>query len=146
MLPAEVALEIVHRDAALPQLALEFIFGVRTLHFRKFVFDFAVAGDEVQLFCAFEKNFIVDEFIKNVQLKREGFFLRRLLALGAHARAVVLVHGFALDVRAVYRGPDIRRRLSWVAAARERQKKKRSEKQTRCGRGNHPRCVRAHRR
>jgi len=33
-------------------------------------------------FCALEKNFVVDEFIENIQLERERFFLRRLLAFG----------------------------------------------------------------
>ena len=47
LLAAQIAFQIVHGDAAVFQLAMKFILGEGAFHFGEFVFDFAVARDEI---------------------------------------------------------------------------------------------------
>jgi len=59
------------------------------------------------ILCALEKDFVVDQLIDDVELEREGFFLRRFLALGTDARAVILIDFVPLDFLAVDDGPNV---------------------------------------
>ena len=120
-LAAQIGFQIGDRDVAIFELALKFFFGVRALQLGEFVFDFTVAGFEIQFLRALEKNFVVDELVENVELERERFFLRRRLAFGIHARSIILVHILALDFLAVDGGPHVGPVLDVVFAAGGRQ-------------------------
>ena len=63
------------------QLALEFFFGERALQLGELVFDFAVAGFQVELFGALEQNFVVDELLDDIEFQGKSIFLRWASAL-----------------------------------------------------------------
>ena len=99
------------------QLALEFFFGERALELGELVFDFAIAGFQVELLGALQKDLVVDELLDDIELQRERIFLSGLLAFGVYLRAIVLLDFVALDFRAIDDGPDIFRVMLGLFAA-----------------------------
>ncbi len=140
-LAAQIGFQIADGNVAIFELALKFFFGVRALELGEFVFDFTVAGFEIQFFRALEKDFVVDELVENVELERERFFLRRLLAFGIHARTVILVHIVALDFLAVDDGPHVGPMLDVVLAAGRGEQQRAGERQQNA---DAAKCRRAH--
>ena len=128
-LAAQIGFQIGDRNVALFELALKFFFGVGALQLGEFVFDFTVAGLEIQFLRALEQDFVVDEFIEHIELERERFFLRRRLALGIYARSIIFVDIFALDFLAVDDGPYVRPMFDVVFAAGGRQQQRARERQ-----------------
>ena len=106
-LAAHVLLPVVHDHALFPQLPPKLLFGIRAFSLGEFIFDFPVGGLQAQLLGAFEKDFVVDQLIENIELQRQGFLFRRFLSLGVDARAVILVHLVALDFPSVDCGPHV---------------------------------------
>ena len=108
---------------------MKFLFGVRALQLGEFIFDFAVAGFEIQLFRLFEKNLIVDELIQNIELLRERFLERRFLSFRVYAGAVVLVDLVPFDFLAVDDRPHVGRVLRFLVAAGGDNQRHRRERQ-----------------
>ena len=92
------------------QLLLKFLFGIGAFRFGEFVFHFGVACNQVHLGCAFEQNFIVNQFIQNAQLERERLFLRGCGCIGVNARAEDFLDVLAENLLAVHHRPDVRPR------------------------------------
>ena len=128
-LAAQIGFQIADRNVAIFELALKFFFGVRALQLGEFIFDFAVARFEIQFFRALEKNFVVDELIENIELERERFFLRRLLAFGVHARSIIFVDVGALDFLAVDDRPHVGPMLDVMLAAGGNEQQRARERQ-----------------
>jgi len=106
LLAAQIAFQIVHGDAAIFQLAVKFIFGVGAFHSVN-LSSIHRRSRPGLIFSRARENFVVDQLIENIQLERERFFLRRLLAFGTDARAVILIDFVRADVRAVHGGPNV---------------------------------------
>ena len=69
-LPLQALLQIIYGQPAFLQLPLKLFFRVRALHFRKFVFYFAVARLQIQFLGALQQNLIVDQLIQHIQFER----------------------------------------------------------------------------
>src|SRR5256884_6129514 len=116
-LPPQLELQILHRHGLILQPPLKFVFGVRALQLGELVFHFAVAGLEVQLFCLFEQNLVVDQLVEHVQLLRQRFFLRRLLPLWIYPRAIILIDFIPLDLFPAHHRPHVRGMPRFLVAA-----------------------------
>ena len=111
----DFALEVVEGDAALLELLVELLLGVRRLHLSELCVDVLVSRSQVELCGALLDDLVINQIAQNTETYNIRLLGARLLGVVAEIGFVIFLHLRAQNLFSIHRGHYVRRRRAMAA-------------------------------